>query len=515
MQNSRFRSRLFSTFVLGAALLASPGAWAQAIDTEPNQTCGTAQDLSTATYPFTLQGSLDTPPQTPDVDYYRFTGEPGTVAVIQVDGASAGGGTLLYPIISVVDRSCHFLGYADSYLVTSPRVEVLVPYDGVFIVGVSSSGDWGYAGYGSYAGSYRLTVSSLATARSIGGRIVNAETGAPVPYASVVLTRREPDGSQAWLGGTEADAQGAFRFENGSYYVYSALIEGEYWLNIYADGYETNPNGLIKAGPFVLTAGQDLDVGALGLKPLPSVGSVRGRLVDEITGAPLSGVAAPFASVQLQSCRPWCYPIREERVAADGTFRFDSTFDNRLEPGTYQIVGRADQYQVTYSEDIELVDDQHFDIGDFKVKSMPARIELVQGCGGLPATGGTCRFSMRVTNGSLTRMEGKAWSVVHGSWTGTPAQQTQFQVESPRTLSLAPGESVVLPLSFEVPGALTNGAYICAQGFAAQKPNEFNTLGQQYLFCFNKGIAGYSLVPEAEKHDALRRALGQAGPRQP
>lgn len=73
---------------------------------------------------------------------------------------------------------------------------------------------------------------------------------------------------------------------------------------------------------------------------------------------------------------------------------------------------------------------------------------------------------------------------------------------------------MVLPLTFEVPGSVSNGSYICVNGFAAQRPHEFNTLGAQPLLCFSKGIDGFLQVPADKKHDAVRRARGEAGPTQ-
>jgi hypothetical protein len=246
------------------------------------------------------------------------------------------------------------------------------------------------------------------------------------------------------------------------------------------------------------------------------VASISGRLVDEITGTPLAGNEAPFAQVELRFCQAWgCFTREYQQAGADGTFRFEGTTYYPLQPGTYQLYAYADQYQVTYSETFAVEDDQHFSFGDFRVKSMPARVNLVQSCGSVPAEGGTCSFSMRVTNGSPTRLAGQAWGVVQGSWTGSPAQQTTFEVGSPRSLNLAPGQSVVLPFSFDVPGSVSNGAYICVQGFAAQRPHEFNTLGTHHLFCLSKGYGAFNQVPEHQKREAVRRAQGQAAPDQP
>jgi hypothetical protein len=503
------RNLLASTLVLGISLIAAPHAQAQTAEVEPNQTCAAAQNLGAVTSPISLQGSLNTPPGTPDVDFYRVSATPGSMVTVELNGASTNGGTLGDPYLGVFNESCQLLAYNDDFYGTSSHVEIEVPASGTIVIAATSYGDWEFTGTGGSAGSYRLTVERQAVADSVSGRIVNVETGGPVPSAYVYLQRCDASGvCGLYAGGTYTDAQGAFRFDPDSYSLWTALVAGTYRITVQAGGYE-----IAETAPFALAEAQALDLGAVSIQPLPAVGSISGRLVDEITGTPLVGGEKDFAQVELQYCQPWgCYGRDWRQVGADGTFRFEGTSSYPLEPGTYQLVAYANQYQHTYSETFTVEDDQHFNFGDLRVKSLPVRINMVTSCANIPDAGGTCQFSMKVTNGSTTRLDGKAWGVVQGYWIGSAAQQTTFSVPNPRVLSLTPGESITVPFSFTVPGTVANGAYICVQGFAAQRPHEFNTLGTQSLFCLNKGINGFSQVPEAQKHEALKKAKGEAGP---
>ena len=495
-----------SALMLGVSLTAASGAWAQEV--EPNNTCAAPQNLSASALPFALQGSLDTPPGTPDIDYYRFTAAPGSLIQIRLDGAPTGGGTLADPYLAVFNTSCSLLAYNDDWNGMSSGLDFTVPAGGTFVVAATSYGDWSFTGTGGSAGTYRLSLQAQAVARAVGGRLVDLETGAPLVDISVGLVRCDATGTDChnFIGWARTDAQGAFRFENGSWSLYSPLLAGSYEISVSTPGY------VAQRVPVTLVDGQDLDVGTISVEPYPTAGSISGRLVDEVSGQPLSGATAPWARVDLIHCPFWgCYTWRYgQTVGTDGTFRFTGFPNYLLPPGDFFLVAYADQYQETQSQTFHVEDDQHYDSGDVRVKSNPARVTLVQSCGAIPAEGGTCRFTMRVTNGATTRMEGESWAMVQGNDIGSSVQETTFSVGSPRALSLAPGGSVDLALSFEVPGEVSNGATVCVKGFASQRPHKFNTLGGHDLFCLRKGAGGFTQVPEAQKHDAVRRANGQA-----
>jgi hypothetical protein len=506
------RNFLASALVLGISFIAAPRVQAQTTEVEPNQTCAAPQNLGAVSSTFSFQGSLDTPPTTPDIDFYSFSATPGSMVTIELHGVSTDGGTLADPYLGVYNESCQLLAYNDDYYGTSSHLQVGVPASGTFVVAATSFGDWEFTGTGGSSGTYRLTVERLAVAHSVSGQVVNAETGNPVSSALVYLKRCDETGAcNMFMGGVYTDSQGSFRFDADSYSLWYPLLAGTYRLTVQTGGYEAT-----ETEPFAVVEGQDLNVGTVSIQPSPAVGSISGRLVDEITGTPLVGGEKDFAQVELQYCQDWgCYGRDWQQVGADGTFRFVGTSYYPLQPGTYQIVAYANQYQHTYSEKFTVEDDQHFNFGDFRVKSLPVRINLASSCANIPAAGGTCQFSMKITNGATSKLDGKAWGVVQGYWIGSAAQHTTFSVPNPRTLSLSPGASLTVPFSFTVPGTVSNGAYICVDGFAAQRPHEFNTLGSQSLFCLSKGINGFSQVPEAQKHQAVKKAKGEVGPDKP
>lgn len=495
---------------LGFFLTAAPRAFAQGTEVEPNSTCAAPQNLSTTALPHSVAGSLTSP----DVDYYRFTATPGSIIRIEMDGVSRGSGTLWDPYLGVFDENCGLLTYNDDYYGSTAQVDFTVPASGAFIVAATSYGDWEFVGTGLYTGTYRLTLEPRRIAEALYGRIVNSDTGAPAPaFTAVSLVRCEsPDTCWQTIGWAYTDSQGNFRFDNSGSTLWEPLEAGDYKLSYSSGGFMPG-----EAGPFTIAEGQSLNVGDLPMDPIPAAGSISGRLVDEVTRQPLSGGSPSFAQIDLIYCQSWgCSLWGSTQVAADGTFRFVGSMYYNLPPTDYYFIASANQYQETISEKFAVAEDEHYNFGDFRVKSQPARINLVQACSSIPSTGGTCNLTMRITNGSPTPLKGEAWGVVNANGTGTPTGTITFQVGSPRTLSLAPGQFVDMPLSVDVPATVQDGAYICVNGFAAQRPHKFNVLGTHPLVCLVKGINGFTRVPEAQKRDAVRRATGQkVGPAQP
>lgn len=501
MKNDRFRW----VFLLALALCLSfaPAARAQEVEIEPNNPCSAAQVLTASSSPLTVDGSIDNP----DVDFYRVSAPPGTVLRVRLEGQSSGQGSLYDPLLGAYSEDCTtLLTYNDDYGSLDSYFELPVA-SGTAILAATSYADFSFGGYGHYSGTYRLTIEQdPGPARSISGRAVDAETGSPLSGAYVALTRCYEGSCWEFVGWAYTDFQGAFLFENGAFNVYTPLTPGDYQVRIERYNYE-----VAQVGPFSVSGGQELDLGDIGLNPYPRVGSIRGRLVDAVTGAPLPGYPEPYAWVQLLYCDPdpFCYTVRYASPGSDGTFLFEGDFYYPLLPGTYKLVASADQYETVVSEPFQVANREHFDFGDLAMKSFPVRIYLDQACGPIPAAGGSCQFKMRVVNGSPGRFVGETWSIVQGGPIGTPAGYTTFQTGNPKGVSLAPGGSAVVPLSFFVPADVSNGAYICAEGFAALRPHSFNTLGRHFLLCLVKGAYGFSLVPEEHKRDAVRRMKGE------
>ena len=523
MTNVRFRYALLLVLALGIALAGAP-ALAQTAAAEtaaPNDTCFAAQDLGSTALPIAVTGSLDTPPDSPDVDYYRITGTPGQKLVIEQRGSASGGGTLEDPYLGVFGSGCTLLTYADyepgSNNWLDARLELEVPADGVFVLAASSAYDWDFTGQGGGSGTYTLDVKKQPLAKAISGRLVDSKTGAPLAGAAVSLIRCT-DGF-CWMTVGEyynIGADGVFRFEpgNGTYpqgmYPWEPVLRaGEYRLTVYP------PYGYLnlETPVFTVADGQDLNLGNVRVRPIPVVGSISGRAVDAVTGDPLAGDAVPFANVELQSCQTewgvYCYTVAEQDADATGRFEFRQEYAGQLEGGTYRVRISADQYFTTDSAPFEVGDEEHHDAGDVSVKSYPVRLTLDQGCGSIAATGGTCQFSVRVTNGGTADLKADTWTLVRALGLFYPGELSTFPVGTTKTVNLAPSASTTLSYTFTAPASLPGGATVCARAYASDKKNTFAAIGIHDVFCVRKGYDGFTVLSEEEKREALKKERAQ------
>lgn len=499
-------ARVLARFAPAVLLMlgTSIPALAQA-ETEPNSSCSAAQDLGTLNGSLALAGSLDTPPATPDVDFFRIAGTPGDLMQIDLQGQASGQGTLADPFLGVFDSGCHLRGYVDNDPDVSypdSRMEIAVPADGSLVIAATSAYDGTFTGQGGSAGSYTLTVRRVPLARGLGGRIVSGRTGEPVENAWVYLSRCQDGGCGGPGGYMLTGPDGIFRFEPGSYSLNESILRaGEYHLSVFAGSVYQH----YYLSGIQLAEGQDLDLGDVALTPVPAIGSVRGRLVDAQTGEPLS--AGIFNKVDLLRCEgDFCYPmISWVQVNAQGRFVFASSEFNQIPPGTYRVRGSADQYHPADSPAFEVADEQHVEIGDLPLPSYPVRLTLGQGCGPIPAEGGDCQIRVRVTNGSASRLQTEVWSLLRAYPPGFPGEITHFPLGNPRSVSLAPAAYADLPVSFKVPGSLEDGSSICVRAYAGDRPNPFNTIGLHDVICLRKGAEGLRALPDEEKRKLLKR----------
>jgi hypothetical protein len=150
-----------SLAVLCLAGSLSSQAFAQATETEPNNSCRAAQDIGAihVSRPFTVVGSMDTPPEVPDVDYFRFSATPGALLVADLAGADTGQGTLPDPLLGLFDSDCNFITLNDDADSLNSRLHFVVPADGVVVLAASSFDDGQFVGAGTSSGTYVLTVS--------------------------------------------------------------------------------------------------------------------------------------------------------------------------------------------------------------------------------------------------------------------------------------------------------------------------------------------------------------------
>jgi len=298
-----------NTWLLAVLCLAgslSSQAFAQATDTEPNNSCPAAQDIGPidVNTPFTVVGSLDTPPEVPDVDFFRFSATPGALLVADLAGEPTGQGTLPDPLLGLFDSDCNFIALSDDTDSLNSRLHFVMPADGVGILAASSFPDAQFLGHGETSGTYDLTVSPAPPAiGSIAGRVIDATTGEPLtgnlpPFTTVDLLRCEPDCIE-FVASQATDDEGRFLFTGDPFG--NPLPVGTYQVSAFAQEFETNVTA-----PFDVAEGEDFDVGDIPLTPppfsvsdiqpcedlLPQGGTCRYSVtVRNHTNAPLQGLA--------------------------------------------------------------------------------------------------------------------------------------------------------------------------------------------------------------------------------
>lgn len=499
-------------FVVGIAFGSLSLVFGQETEQEPNSTCATAQDFGDVVLPFTLNGSLDSTPTSGDVDFFRFSGTAGTSVQVDLAGQSSGKGTLGDPLLGLFDSDCNLITSNDDSAGTlDARLVFTIPASGSFVLAATSSPDFGFIGNAGVSGSYQLTITPVVLAGSISGRVIDADTGSPLPgseptFASVALYRCTAVDCSELVNSQATDSEGKFRFDQD--FSGNPLATGTYQVQMYAYLYEPG-----QTEPFDIGEGEDRDLGDIALTATPLAGSISGRVVDAGTGTPLPGMTSPFAFVELYRCIDGnCVePVQFQPTDSEGRFRFGadaSDYPAPLPAGTYQIFASAQEYQRGQTEPFTVGEGEEIDVGDIALEPLPIQFSEIRPCGNLPPEGGLCRYSMRVTNRSSEMIDGATWSLVGSFGTGSLIGSTFFQPDEPYEVRLAPGQSTVVRYSFRVPPSVQDGAYVCAQAFFGQDPINpfFNTIGQRNLFCIFKGFTGeFSLLPEKEAARVFRQ----------
>ena len=290
MENRASIRRLTAGIAAGLALALAGATEASAqhlpqhLEAEPNNLCTSAQDLSAATLPATVAGSLDTPPATPDVDFYRFSATPGSVVTIR--HSQAGAQPLGDPYLAVLRGDCAYM-YIDSDGGggVDAMARITVPDDGVFVVGAAASGDWSFTGTGGSSGTYVVSVQQEQVAQSIGGRLVDSRTGQPAAWAYMTLQRCS-GGECEDAGSAYSSYDGTFSFVSGDWTAFGQpLIVGDYRIAAFLASYQ---DGVF--GPFSLAEGQALELGDLAVKSFP----VRINLGQACDDVPAAGGTCSF-----------------------------------------------------------------------------------------------------------------------------------------------------------------------------------------------------------------------------
>lgn len=268
-------------------------------------------------------------------------------------------------------------------------------------------------------------------------------------------------------------------------------------------------------GVFVLGATLCCDSGFFGggngtyqltVTPVQTINSISGLVADLQTGRPLRGDAEPFAFVQLIRCTDTaCFYMAGQPVGSDGRFRFTRDFNGAPLPvGNYRLELFATQYFFSQAGPFTVGEGEEFDVGEIRLTSFPVRFSSVNACT-VPSNGGTCEFSVKITNGLPSRLSGRVWSVIDGFNLGSPANATTFQTGSTRDLRLDPGKSATVRFEFRVPGSVADGATICSRVYVGQNPDaQYNTVGLSYVFCIVKGSTGFTVLSDLEAQTFLQ-----------
>lgn len=487
--------------------MASPQTPVEEI--EPNDPCAVAQDLEGVGVPFYVPGQLDATVQT-EVDFFRIVSAPGLSLRIDLEGSATDKGTLGDPFLGFFDSECVLQMVDDDAGVGfNSRLYVTMPDDGIAVIGVTRCCDAGFAEGGE--GTYTLTVAEPVFIRSVGGRAVDADTSLPLPgdvppYAWVTLNRCDVYGCYEWVSSGPAGPDGTFLFETdaGGY----PIPVGTFQVTVYATMYE-----MAYYGPFEVGDGEAYETGDIPVTPFQVIGAVSGRLVDALSGLPLSGSSPPFGRVDLERCEEWgCYGVAYGLPSdAEGLFRIEGP-PFSLSPAMYRVIAMADDYHPFATEPAWVGDDEEVDFGDIALIPLPIGFGEVTGCDFLPI-GGTCEFSVQVTNRGPGRYRGEAWAIARYFSLDYPNRANRFQIgrlgaqnPNPIRVNLAKGKTTTLTFRLDVPTTAPEGTSLCITANVGRDPApQFDAAGERLLFCAVAQPGGLARLSAKESNALLKK----------
>jgi hypothetical protein len=520
--NFASRISLYVQILLILLLMTAAKAALAVMEAEPNNSCATAQNagaLSSAT--ITVMGALTTPPTTPDVDFYKFTAQPGTLFQVALTGASDGTHTLEVPIVEALNSSCGYL--YSSGPVDPISFQIAVPPDGVVILGVSSSPDFGFTGAGQYAGTYTFAVTQIIPVQSISGRAVDAATRQPISGVLVTLNLcRDPTCvSGDFTGNFFTDSLGQFSFASSAFGT--PLPPGNYQLSLN----DFSGNHVPAQSPiFSASSSEQKVIPDIAMTPTPVIGSIRGRIMDSVTRAPLFGISVPYAHISIIGCNSFgACSFLDGFADSMGRFRFDHDQSGRgiVAGAAFNAFVSADQYQEVFQFIPPIDVDANLDLGDIQLVSNPIRFNVVQGCSSIPLTGGVCKYEVEITNGIASPVRGSAWAIITANGLTSFVTNSAFQTGDPQDMNLAPAtrkrrSSRTATFEFAIPGSVPTYAFICPTFWFGVDPNpQLNVQGSLYAYtaCVQRTATGYTpatpdqvrgLRKEAREHEARERA---------
>ncbi len=262
------------------------------------------------------------------------------------------------------------------------------------------------------------------------------------------------------------------------------------------------------------------------MAPTPVIGSIRGRIIDSVTHAPLSGVSVPYAHISIFGCAGFACTSLDGFADSMGRFRFDRDQSGRgiVAGASYNAFVTADQYQQLFKFIAPLDVGANQDLGDIELVSNPIRFNVLHGCSSIPLTGGVCRYEVEITNGIASGVRGSAWAMITANGVASFVSSSAFQTGEPQEMNLAAAtrkrrSSRTATFEFAIPGTVPTYAFICPTFWFGVDPVNPQLYVQgslaAYADCVQRTATGYTpatpdqvkaLRKEAREHEARERA---------
>jgi hypothetical protein len=233
--------------VLGALLVAAGAAFDNPAhaqnytEFEPNNTCIGAQSLLGASFPLRVEG-YKTQSDADAVDYFRFAAAPGTRLRVTLTGDPTKSNPLTAYVIGLFPSNCPSSPSAISASIFSPaNLDIVVPDDGTFVIGVTACCDLDFSGSGTIEGAYLLSLGPNMPVKSIGGLVTDKISGVPLPgaaepFAWVDLYRWGLFGPE-YVAGMPTSNKGQYLFSSEA--TGSPLTPGDYQIVAFANQYQS------------------------------------------------------------------------------------------------------------------------------------------------------------------------------------------------------------------------------------------------------------------------------------
>jgi len=263
-------------------------------------------------------------------------------------------------------------------------------------------------------------------------------------------------------------------------------------------------------GIFILAASGCCDLGFDGshghqgayrlrvLIPPEPVQAITGRVVDAVSGAPLSGSAPPFPMVELARCLAGNCNNLAGNMAPDefGIFRFESNYTGSpLDPGQYVLRAYGGEYAPVEIGPFDAASAAIVDLGDIALQPPPYVFENLVPCADVPAAGGRCRYSVDIRNNTNETIKGLGWSFVNAYGGASPLGYSVFPADSTRRIQLAALATRTLSFGFDVPAGVASGTVMCADAWFSNRDTAyFGTLRNAALFCIVKQEYEYTVL---------------------